>query len=120
MEKTVIWLGSSKRDLKSMHSDVQDSIGFILDRVQKGKYHHAVKALKGRNLAGVYEIRANVDKNTYRAVYAINLGDYIFMLHVFQKKSKKGIATPQEDIEVIHQRLKQAKILAKELNYETK
>ncbi len=107
-EKPIIWLGSTLKDLRAMSDDVQD----VLGRVQQGQFHNSVKPLKG--LSGVQEIRADVDSDTYRAVYAINLGNAIYMLHVFKKKSKKGIETPKPDMETIHARLKQAKELADE------
>ncbi len=117
-EKLVIWMGTSKKDLKAMPDDVQDAIGFVLDRVQKEKPHPKIKPLSGKDLGGVYEIRSDHDTDTYRAVYVINLGGRVFMLHVFKKKSKKGIETPKPDMNVIKTRLKQAKELAKELDDE--
>lgn len=60
------------------------------------------------------EIRADVDSDTYRAVYAVNPGDVIYMLHVFQKKSKRGVETPKPDMDAIRSRLKQVKELASE------
>ena len=114
-EKPVIWMGSSKRDLMAMPEGVQDSIGFILGQVQAGHYHVAIKPLTGKDLQGIHEIRSDFNKDTYRAVYVLNLGKHIFVLHVFQKKSKQGIATPKQDMDKIRERLKQAKILAKEL-----
>ena len=117
-EKPVIWMGSTKKDLKDMYDDVQDAIGFVLGRVQEGHHHQSIKSLTGKEFSGVSEIRANVDKDTYRAVYVLNIGDRIFMLHVFKKKSKKGIETPKQDMDIIRNRLKQARILAKELDDE--
>lgn len=111
-EKTIIWMGSSRKDLRAMSSDVQDAIGFVLGLVQQGKSHASIKSLKG--LPEVQEIRADVDSGTYRAVYAVNLGDAIYILHVFQKKSKRGIETPKPDMDAIRSRLKQAKELASE------
>ena len=105
-EKQIIWIGSSLKDLRAMSEDVQDIIGFALGRVQQNKPHPSIKPLKG--LPGVQEIRANVDTDTYRAVYAVNLGDTIYMLHVFQKKSKRGGETPKPDMDVIRARLRQA------------
>lgn len=95
-----------------MSEDVKDVIGFILGRVQQGKTHTSIKSLKG--LSGVYEIRADVDSDTYRAVYVLNLGDTIYMLHVFKKKSKRGSEIPKPDMELIQARLKQARELADE------
>ena len=50
------------------------------------------------------EIKSFYDKDTYRAVYATKLGDEIYVLHAFKKKSKKGFKIPKEDKEVIKQR----------------
>ena len=105
-EQPVIWIGSSYKDLLAMSEDVQDVIGFALGRVQQGLSHPSIKPLKG--LPGVQEIRANVDTDTYRAVYAVNLGEAIYMLHVFQKKSKRGSETPKPDMDAIRARLKVA------------
>ena len=83
-------------------------IGFALSAVQAGKFPQDAKSLKG--LSGVYEIRADFDKSTYRAVYVVNLGaGDLVVLHVFQKKSKQGIATPKADMDLIRVRLKLAK-----------
>jgi len=87
-------------------------MGYALYQAQIDEPHPSIKALKGKDLKGVYEIRENLDKNTYRAVYVVNLGDSIYILHVFQKKSKKGIATPKPDMDTIITRLKLAKELA--------
>lgn len=111
-EKPVIWLGSTLKDLRAMSEDVQDAVGFALGRVQQGQFHGSIKPLKG--LPGVQEIRADVEGDTYRAVYAVNLGDFVYMLHVFKKKSKQGSETPKPDMDTIRARLKQAKELADE------
>ena len=105
--KDVVWIGSSLKDLKAMPEGVQGDVGFILDRVQRGLFHKDIKPLKG--LSGVQEIRVDFDKDTYRTVYVLNLGDRIYVLHVFKKKSKQGIATPKPDMDVIRARLKTAK-----------
>ena len=57
--------------------------------------------------AGVMEIAAHDASGTYRAVYTVSIGDSIYVIHAFQKKSKAGIATPKSEIELIRQRLKQ-------------
>lgn len=110
MEKTIIWMGSSLKDLRATSADVQDAVGFVLGLAQQAKPHTSIKLLKG--LPGVQEIRADVDGDTYRAVYAVNLGDAIYVLHVFQKKSKRGSETPKSDMDVVRSRLKQAEGLA--------
>jgi len=110
--KSIRWMGSSLEDLKKFPRDVQRDVGFALYRVQIGKHHHSIKPLKG--LDGVMEIVSPYATDTYRTVYAIKLGKRIYVLHAFKKKSKKAITTPKPDMEVIKQRLKRAKELAKE------
>ena len=68
--------------------------------------------------AGVLEIVENDIGGTYRAVYTVKFDEAVFVLHCFQKKSKSGIATPKEDMEIIRARLKLAEAFAKELRHE--
>jgi phage-related protein len=67
--------------------------------------------------SGVLEIAVRYDKDAYRAVVALQLGNKLYVLHAFQKKSKRGIETPKRDVELIKQRYKEAKDLA---SYEEK
>lgn len=89
---------------------VQDEMGFALFRVQIGETHHKIKSLKGLG-RGVQEIISKYQTNTYRAVYTVQFEDVVDVLHAFQKKAKKGVTTPKPDIEMIRQRLKEAKKL---------
>jgi phage-related protein len=111
-KKEIIWIGASRKDLAEQPKVVRIKVGYALWQVQEGKHHESIKPLKG--FAGVYEIRADYDKDTYRAVYTIKIGDSIYVLHVFKKKSKRGIETPKEDMDIIRERLKRAKELADE------
>ncbi|OZI20757.1 hypothetical protein CAL26_25115 [Bordetella genomosp. 9] len=79
------------------------------------KQHDAAKVLKGFGSAGVLEVVEDDADGTYRAVYTVRFRVAVFVLHVFQKRSKRGIATPQADMEIIRQRFKVAAILAQEL-----
>ena len=94
--------------------EVQDEIGYALYQAQSGYFPDYAKPLKG--FSGVYEIVSDVDKNTYRAVYAIKIDHYIYVLHVFQKKSSTGIKTPKHEIDLIKKRLQIAKMIAKKEN----
>ncbi len=105
-EKTVDWVGSSLDDLKSFPTEVQEAFGFELWQVQIGENPKSVKALKGKGLSGVIELKKNFDGNTYRTVYIAKLANKIYVLHCFQKKSKSGVKTPKADIELIKTRLK--------------
>lgn len=117
-QKPVLWMMSTKKDIRKLPEDVQDEIGYALHSVQNGERDGHIKPLRGKDLSGVYEIRSDYDSNTYRAVYAVNLGNRIFMLHVFQKKSRKGSETPKPDMDVIRSRLKRAREIARELDNE--
>lgn len=111
--KPLKWMGSALEDLRAFPSKVCRDIGYALHRVQEGKTPLTAKPLKG--LAGVMEIREWHDRATYRTVYIASLGQCVYVLHCFQKKSKKGIATPKPEIDLIGQRLKQAQ--EREKNY---
>ncbi|NLD36012.1 MAG: addiction module toxin RelE [Desulfatiglans sp.] len=107
--KELIWMGSSKNDLIKFPDDVRRVMGYALYLAQKGdKYLHA-KPLKGFKGAGVLEIVEDFEGDTYRAVYTVQFKDIIFVLHAFQKKSKKGISTPKMEMDIINSRLKRAK-----------
>src|ERR1022692_4708464 len=103
--KPVWWVGSSRKDLKAFPKPVQRNVGQALYAAQCGEEYPSVKALKGFGGPTVLEIVAPYDRDTFRAVYTGRFGDAIYVLHAFQKKSKKGIATPQKEIELVKQRL---------------
>jgi phage-related protein len=107
--KPVEWVGSSLEDLKEFPEDVQQAVGYALYLAQCGEKHPSAKPLKGFKGAGVLEVVEDFDGNTYRAIYTVKLVDVVYVLYAFQKKSKQGIATPKQDIELIEARLKRAK-----------
>ena len=98
-------MGSSRDELKAFPVEVRRDIGQALYTAQRGETDPAAKPLKGFGGGKVMELIDRHDKNTYRAVYTVQFTGKVYVLHVFQKKSKKGIATPQTDIELIRQRL---------------
>jgi len=103
--KPVRWVGTSLRDLRSFPRAVRSDIGQALFTAQQGKTDPAAKPLKGFGGASVMEIVASHQGNAWRAVYTVKIEDAIYVLHVFQKKSTKGIATPTREIELIKKRL---------------
>jgi len=111
--KPLFWLGSSKKDLTSLPDDVQDVFGYALHLAQGGGKHPEAKPMKGFGGAGVIEVVEDYSTNTYRAVYTVKFGDAVYVLHVFQKKSISGIATPKPDMDKTNERLKQAEKHAK-------
>lgn len=105
------FVGSSKDDLSGFPNDVKRCIGLALRTAQKGGKHRDAKPMKGFKGAGVLEIISDFDGNTFRAVYTVRLRGIIYVLHAFQKKSRKGIKTPLNEIEKINSRLKDAEAL---------
>jgi phage-related protein len=94
---------------------VRKFFGHALHFAQNGEQHHAAKVLKGFTGDGVLEVVEDDADGTYRAVYTVKFKEAVFVLHCFQKKSKRGISTPQKDMEIVHARLKVAEMLAKEI-----
>ncbi len=90
---------------------VRRTVGFAFRFAQAGVKHDGAKPLKGFKGAGVLEIVEDFDGNTYRAVYTVKLEGVVYVLHCFQKKSKKGIATPKATLDLIEQRLRVAQAL---------
>ena len=107
--KPIKWVASSKRDLDAMPEDVKDVFGHAIDLAQAGGRHQDAKPLSGFGSAGVLEVVEDFRSDTYRAVYTVKFAGWIYVLHCFQKKSKSGIKTPKEDIDLINARLKAAK-----------
>lgn len=107
-EKPVVWIGSSLDDLREFPEEVRGEVGYALYLAQLGSKHPSAKPVKGFKGAGVLEIVEDFDGDTYRAVYTVKLAGVVYVLHAFQKKSKQGIATPKQDIDLIKERFKRA------------
>ena len=114
-EKLLVWMGSSKKDLMALPMEVRKFFGHALDFAQHGDRHDAAKVMKGFGGAGVLEVVEDDAGGTYRAVYTVKFEEAVFVLHCFQKKSRQGVATPKEAMDLIRARLKAAELLAKEL-----
>lgn len=106
--KPLRWVASSRKDLKGLPTRARREFGLALFDVQLGDTPPAAKPLKGFGGSGVLELIEDDRGSTYRAVYTVRFKDAIYVLHVFQKKSKQGISTPRHEIELIHARLKLA------------
>jgi phage-related protein len=107
--KPVRWVGSSKEDLSGFPEDVRRRVGGALWEAQIGGKAPYAKPLKGFGGAGVLEIVDDFDGDTFRAVYTVRFAEVVYVLHAFQKKSKRGIATPKAELDLIEQRLKRAR-----------
>jgi phage-related protein len=103
--KPVRWVGASRKELKCFPKSVQREIGQALYAAQRGEEYPSVKALKGFGGWSVLEIVAFGEAATFRAVYTLRFADAVYVPHAFQKKSKKGITTPKQEIDLIRHRL---------------
>jgi phage-related protein len=111
MPKPLFWVGSSRKDLKNFPVEVRRLMGFALWQAQCGRKHVDAKPLKGFGGAGVLEVVEDRDRSSYRAVYTVKLAGAVYVLHSFQKKSKKGVKTPQQELDLVRNRLKIAEVL---------
>jgi phage-related protein len=106
--KSVVWIGSSLRDLRGLPQQVRRDIGQALYAAQQGETDPAAKPLKGFGGTRVMEIVERYRMDAYRAVYTAHFADSVYVLHVFQKKSNRGIATARHDIDLIRRRFAEA------------
>ena len=109
--RKLIWLVDSLVRLTGFPPIVRKKLGFALYQAQIAQRHESAKMLHGF-AETVWQVRADDPGGTYRAVYAVQLGEAVYVLHAFQKKATSGIAAPQRDLDLIRQRLQLARKLA--------
>ncbi|WP_455405207.1 type II toxin-antitoxin system RelE/ParE family toxin [Rhodopseudomonas parapalustris] len=114
----MVWIASSRRDMQTLPKSIRRSFGTALFAAQMGVAPPIAKVLKGFGGAGVLELIEDDRSGTYRAVYTVRFATAVYVLHVFQKKSKQGIATPHQDIELVRSRLKVAEELHRNADHE--
>lgn len=113
--KPVVWVGSSRRDLREFPEPVRDVIGYALYVAQCGGKHRDTKPLRGFGGASVVEIVKDYRGDTFRGVYTLRYAGTVCVLHAFQKKSKTGRETAGRDMDLIKQRLREAEQMAREM-----
>ena len=112
--KSLVWLGSSRRDFSDFPDEVKSEMGYALFQAEAGGRHRKAKTFKGAGDAGVIEIVDDYRGDTFRTIYTVRFASALYVLHAFQKKSKKGKETPKSDLHLIEQRLRDAERLHKE------
>lgn len=112
--KELGWVASSKKDLMEFPLDIQKEMGHALYIAQQGGKHKSAKPLKGFGGAAVLEVVQSDGNGTYRAMYTVQFDEVIYVLHAFQKKSKTGIKTPKQDMDLVEKRLIAAQQMHKE------
>lgn len=105
--KPVVWMGNSLAALRAFPRAVREQIGYALYLAQTGEKHENAKPLKGFG-PGVLEVLSDHRGDTFRAVYTVRLAGKVYVLHAFQKKSKKGISTPKSELDLVKLRLNRA------------
>lgn len=106
--KPTEWMGSALDDLRALPDEPRRLFGYAIHLAQLGLHHRAAKRMKGE-FTGLVEVVDNFDGDTYRAIYTVKLAGVVYVLHVFQKKARRGIATPKPDLGVIRERWQRAK-----------
>lgn len=110
--RPLVWLGNSRRNVREFPEGAQKLIGDELQLIQFGGMPKDAKPFKGTG-SGILEIALEYKTNAYRTVVAVQLGKKIYVLHAFQKKGHKGRKTPKKDVDLIRDRYREAKELAK-------
>ncbi len=112
--RKLIYLGSSEKDATKLPDEVQELFAYALKVALAGGQHPDAKPLQGFNSRGILEVVSDYRSSTFREVYTVRYKEAVYVLHIFQKKSKKGIKTPKQDMDLIIQRLKWAETIQKE------
>jgi phage-related protein len=112
--RPLVWVGSSRRDFRAFPDGVKSEMGYALFMAQLGGRHRKVKTLKGFGGGAVVELVEDHDGDAFRTVYTVRFASAVYVLHAFQKKSRRGIATPQTEMRLIDQRLREAERLHEE------
>ena len=108
IEKPLLWNRHAKSSFDTFPKPVKQDMGYALYLAQLGQKHKRTKPLKGFGGAGVLEVVEQYEGNAYRTVYTLRFEEAVFVLHAFQKKSKRGIETPKQELDLIKRRLKTA------------
>ena len=104
----ISWLKGALRDFQSFPVEVQEEAALALSMAARGGKADTAKPFKGAG-GGTFEIALKYRGDAFRIVYAVKIGEALWVIHAFQKKSKTGIKTPQVEIDLIHDRLKRLK-----------
>lgn len=106
--RPLVWIGSTRGDVRAFPRAVRRDLGHALYAAQEGEVDPSAKPLSGFGGASVLEVVAQHRGDTWRAVYTIRYSEAVYVLDVFQKKSKRGVATSKKDVDLIHRRLSEA------------
>lgn len=106
--RPILWVKAARRDFESFPEGAKITLGRALTIIAGGGHPDLAKPMAGLG-SGVLELALRYRGEAYRLVYALQIGQDVWVLHAFQKKSKSGIATPKPDIDLVRERLKRLK-----------
>jgi phage-related protein len=106
--RPLVWIGSTRGDVRAFPRAVRRAVGQALYAAQEGEVDPSAKPLRGFGGASVLEIVARHRGDTSRAIYTVRYPEVVYVLHVFQKKARRGVATAKKDIDLVRQRLNEA------------
>jgi phage-related protein len=106
--RPISWLKGARRDFEAFPFEAQEDAAQALSIAARGGKADVAKPFKGAG-SGVFEIALRHRGDAFRVIYAVQIGDALWVVHAFQKKSKSGIKTPQSDVDLIRERLKRLK-----------
>jgi len=112
LTRKVSWMKTAKKDFLTFPAAVRENMETVLTMVAEGQHADSIKPLKGLG-SGVFGITRRYQTDTYRTIYGLKVGEDIWIVHAFKKKSKSGIKTPKEEINLIKSRIKQLKVQLK-------
>ena len=111
--RQISWVKAARRDFEDFPEAAQAGILTALTIAAEDRKADIAKPMKGFG-SGVFEIALKHRGDAYRTVYAVQLAEAVWVLHAFQKKSRKGVKTPQKEVNLIHDRLKRLKEMLKD------
>lgn len=109
--RKISWIKAARKAFEKFPEDAKIEILRALTVAAEGRKSDIAKPMKG--MSSVYEIALRYRTDAYRTIYAVNIGEEVWVIHAFQKKSRTGIKTPQHEIEVIRERIKRLKEMLK-------
>jgi phage-related protein len=110
VERSLIYIGSARKDLETFPLRVREDIAVALDDARVGGKSPRAKLLKGFGGSGVLEVVEDHAGDTYRAVYTVRFRQAVYILAAFKKKSTHGIKTPKRELDLVRQRLRLAEV----------
>jgi phage-related protein len=110
--RPISWLKGARKDFEEFPDGAQLEMARALTILAEGRMPDIAKPLTGLG-SGVMELALKFRGDAFRVVYALQIGDDIWVVHAFQKKSKTGIKTPKQEIDLIRDRLKRLREMLK-------